>query len=58
MRKKNKNEEKQEKEKALGAHNKQHKQRCCKCGKYSHKSGDLCLWRIKKTMKIMKKQKK
>ena len=27
-------------EKALGAYNNQYKQRCCKCGKYSHKSGN------------------
>ena len=32
-------EEKVEKEKALGAYNKQYKQRYMKCGKYGHKSG-------------------
>ena len=31
---------KTEKERALGAYNKQYKQRCCKYGKYSHKPGD------------------
>ena len=37
---KNKREEKVKKEKALGTYNKQYKQRCRKCGKYSHKPGD------------------
>ena len=32
-----KKEEKTEKEKALGAYNKQYKQRCHKCGKYGYK---------------------
>ena len=37
-----KKEEEIEKEKALGVHDKQYKQRCRKCGKYGHKPGD---WR-------------
>ena len=37
---KSKNEEKTEKEKVLGAYNKQYKQWCCKCGRYGHKPGD------------------
>ena len=80
---KSKKEEKTEKEKAMGAYNKQYKQPCQKCGKYSHKPGDRrCpenkkeknknnektermattlaignVLKIKKTMKIMRKQK-
>ena len=34
---KSKKKEKSRKEKALGAYNKQYKQRCHKCGKYIHK---------------------
>ena len=37
---KSKKEEKSEKEKALGAYNKQYKQQCQICEKYGHKSGD------------------
>ena len=37
---KSKKEEKTEKEKVLGAYNKQYEQRCQKCGKYGHKPGD------------------
>ena len=38
---KNKKEQKVEKEKALGTYNKQYKQWCRKCGKYSHKPRDM-----------------
>ena len=42
---KSKKAEKNEKEKALNAYNKQYKQQCWSCGKYSHKPGN---WRCPK----------
>ena len=55
---KNKKEEKIEKEKALGAYNKQYKQWCRKCGKYDHKPGNKKVLKIyMKKKKIIRKQK-
>ena len=55
---KNKKDEKIEKEKVLGAYNKQYKQWCRKCGKYGHKPGNRSALKIKiKTKKIIRKQK-
>ena len=50
---------KREKEKILGAYNKQYKQRCHKCGRYSHKPGDCkCLENKKENYNKEKTEKK
>ena len=54
-----KEKKKLRKKKALGAYNKQKKQECCKCSKYSHKLGhERCPENKMKTQKNIRKRKR